>query len=246
MKQPVRFRAAFGHRVLAVLVVAFGLPVQEAAARESGQPSAMKKTITIVAMGDSTTAGTPGWKSRVETPPNGSGDETSQYAYWLMRANPAWNVVNHGVNGERSDHILARFERDVITVKPHVVVIIAGVNDVYQGRGARHVIEQLEAMYDRARAGNIPVVAGSIIPYNTATAEQNARMREINQWIRKTAADDPAIDFVDTRAAAAAADNPDRLFESPDGLHPSPAGYRRMADALRPVLETVLMRYSSR
>ena len=67
-------------------------------------------------------------------------------------------------------------------------------------------------------------------------------MRGINEWIRKTAADDPAIDFVDTRAAAAAPGDPDRLFESPDDLHPSPAGYRRMADAIRPVLETVLKR----
>ena len=37
----------------------------------------------------------------------------SQYAYWLMQAHPDWVVLNHGVNGERSDQILARFERDV-------------------------------------------------------------------------------------------------------------------------------------
>ena len=202
--------------------------------------SAMQKRITIVAMGDSTTAGTPGWKSRVEAPPNGTGDETSQYGYWLAQAHPEWNIVNQGVNGERSDQILERFPRDVIALSPSAVVIIAGVNDVYQGRSTAHVVERLGEMYRRAKAGSVPVVAGSIIPYNTATAEQNARMREINNWIRTTAAADPSIDFVDTRAAAAATDNPDRLFESPDGLHPSPAGYRRMADAIRPVLEAVL------
>ncbi|HJR60097.1 MAG TPA: GDSL-type esterase/lipase family protein [Vicinamibacterales bacterium] len=206
----------------------------------------MVKKITIVAMGDSTTAGTPGWKSRVEAPPGGAGDETSQYAYWLMQGQPEWEIVNQGVNGERSDQILARFERDVISLTPAVVVIIAGVNDVYQGRSAQQVIRQLGAMYDRAKAGNIPVIAGSIIPYNTATAEQNGRMREINEWIRRTSAEDPGVDFVDTRAAAAASDNPDRLFESPDGLHPSPGGYRRMADAIRPVLQTVLNRYQTR
>ena len=36
---------------------------------------------------------------------------------------------------------------------------------------------------DRAAAAGIPVVAGSIIPYNIATPDQNARMREINAWI---------------------------------------------------------------
>jgi lysophospholipase L1-like esterase len=204
------------------------------------QAGAMTERVTIVAMGDSTTAGTPGWKSRIEAPPRGAGDETSQYAWWLMQAHPEWEVVNQGVNGERSDEILARFDRDVLQQRPKVVVILAGVNDVYQGRPAAHVIAQLTAMYARAKGAGIPVVAGSIIPYNTATPDQNARMRAINDWIRATAAADPAITFVDTRAAAAAGDDPDRLFESPDGLHPSPGGYRRMADAIRPVLETVL------
>lgn len=196
--------------------------------------------ITIVAMGDSTTAGTPGWKSRVEAPPSGAGDEKSQYAYWLMQREPAWEVVNQGVNGERSDQILARFDRDVLAHDPAAVVIVAGVNDVYQGRTVEHVVEQLRTMYDRAKAKGIKVVAGSIVPYNTATAEQNARMHEINAWIRAAAEADPAIAFVDTRAAVAAPGNIDRLFESPDELHPSAAGYRRMADAIHPVLRGVL------
>ncbi len=221
-------------------------PVFRAGARDTGQKSSMERTFTIVAMGDSTTAGTPGWKSRIEAPPKGAGDETSQYAYWLMQSHPEWDVVNHGVNGERTDEILARFERDVISVKPDAVVIIAGVNDVYQGRSGEYAIAQLTAMYDAAKRANIPVIAGTIIPYNSATPRQNARMREINEWIRTTAVADPAIDIADTRAAAAAADNLDRLFESPDGLHPSPAGYRRMADAIRPILETSLKRYPTR
>jgi lysophospholipase L1-like esterase len=149
-------------------------------------------------------------------------------------------VINQGVNGERSDQMLARFDRDVLERRPKAVVIIAGVNDVYQGRPASHVIARLEAMYGRATQAGIPVVAGSIVPYDTATPEQNARMREINEWIRATAAADPDIEFVDTRAAVAAADDPGRLFESPDGLHPSPAGYRRMAEAIRPSIEALL------
>lgn len=195
--------------------------------------------IRIVAMGDSTTAGTPGFLSPLEAPPVGRGDETSQYAYWLARAHPEWEVMNRGVNGERSDQVRARFERDVIDAKPHAAVVIAGVNDVYQGRRARDVTEQLRWMYDRARAARIPVVAGSIMPYNTATADQNARMRQINEWIRKQAAD-PVLTFVDTRAAVAAPGRPDVLTDTPDGLHPSPAGYRAVAEALRPALERLL------
>jgi lysophospholipase L1-like esterase len=206
----------------------------------------MQTTVRIIALGDSTTAGTPGWKSRLEAPPDGAGNEQSQYAYWLRRSHPDWTVINQGVNGERSDQILARFDRDVVDERPNLVVIIAGVNDVYQGRSVDHVTRQLTAMYDRARAAGIPVVAGTIIPYNTATAEQNARMRVINEWIRGRAAADPNVDFVDTRAAAAAPADPDRLFDSPDDLHPSPAGYRRMADAIGPVLEAVLEKHQVR
>ena len=191
--------------------------------------------IRVVALGDSTTAGTPGWRSPREAPPRGEGNEQSQYAYWLMRAHPDWEVLNRGVNGERSDQIRARFDQDVSASVPRAVVIIAGVNDVYQGRGAAHVIEQLHEMYDRAAAAGILVVAGSIVPYNTATPEQNERMHAINEWIRCS-----GVPFADTRAAVAAPDNPDLLWDTPDGLHPSPDGYRRMAEAIRPVLERVL------
>ena len=55
---------------------------------------------------------------------------------------------------------------------------------MYQGRTAEAVERELEAMYTAARAAKIAVVAGSIIPYNTATADQNTRMHAVNDWIR--------------------------------------------------------------
>jgi len=202
-------------------------------------PASPASDVRIVAMGDSTTAGTPAFKSPREAPPNGSGDETSQYAYWLMKTHPDWDVINQGVNAQRSDVIAARFDDDVIAKKPEIVVIIAGVNDVYQGRPAQHVKEQLAAMYQKARAAGIKVVAGTIIPYNTATPDQNARMHDINAWI-KTQADAGVVTFVDTRAAVAANGEPDKLASSPDGLHPDAGGYRRMADAIAPAIQRLL------
>ena len=201
---------------------------------------ASQPRLRIVAMGDSTTAGTPAFRSPVEAPPDGRGDATSQYAYWLRQWHPEWDVLNKGVNGERTDQIRARFERDVIAEKPAVVIVIAGVNDVYQGRRASHAVEQLRWMYERAAQAGLQVIAGTIVPYNTATADQNARMGEINGWIRKVAATMPAVHVVDTRAAVAAPGKPDMLSDTPDQLHPSPAGYRAMAAAIRPVLERLL------
>jgi lysophospholipase L1-like esterase len=197
--------------------------------------------MTIVALGDSTTAGTPAYKSPIEAPPNGSGNIESQYAFWLMQAHPEWQVLNRGVNGERSDQIRARFARDAIKPGPAVVVIIAGVNDVYQGRGTESIERELEAMYDAARAASIVVVAGSIIPFNSASPDQNARMHAVNEWIRGYAARHAGgTVFCDTRAAVAAPEQPDRLLSSPDDLHPSPDGYRRMAVALEPAIKQAL------
>jgi lysophospholipase L1-like esterase len=211
--------------------------------------------ITIVALGDSTTAGTPGFRSPIEAPPDGAGDVESQYSFWLMKTHSDWRVLNRGVDGERSDQIRARFERDVLGTRgreparpatapvPNVVVIIAGVNDIYQGRSADAVERELEAMYDAARAARILVVAGTIIPFNTATSDQNRRMRAVNDWIREYAGQHPdAVASCDTRAAVSAPSAPDRLVSSPDDLHPSPDGYRLMALALEPVIKRALAR----
>jgi lysophospholipase L1-like esterase len=205
----------------------------------------MAVMITIVALGDSTTAGTPGFKSPLEAPPIGSGNAESQYAYWLMNTHQDWEVLNRGVNGERSDQIHRRFERDVADANAPVVVIIAGVNDLYQGRSAASVQRELEAMYDRARAASIVVVAGTIVPFNTATADQNARMHAVNGWIRAYADRHQDVVFCDTRAAVAAPGQPDRLVSSPDDLHPSPDGYRLMALALEPAIKAALSRAQS-
>ena len=205
----------------------------------------MAALVTIVALGDSTTAGTPAFKSPIEAPPNGSGNVESQYSHWLMQAHPDWQVLNRGVNGERSDQIRARFARDAAAAKPAVVVIIAGVNDVYQGRAAASVERELELIYDAARAAKIAVVAGTIIPFNMASPDQNARMHAINDWIRAYAsAHADRVVFCDTRAAVAAPGQPDRLVSSPDDLHPSPDGYKRMAAAVEPAIKTALSKAS--
>jgi len=194
----------------------------------------------IACLGDSTTAGTPLFKSPVEAPPDGDGDERSQFAHWLRLARPGWIVLNRGVNGERSDEIAARFDRDVMAHAPDVVVILAGVNDVYQGRPAADVTRQLDRMFARARAAGLAVVAATIVPYNTATPDQNARMHAVNAWIRERSASDAGVWFADTRRAAAHSHDLDKLSGSPDELHPDIDGYRRMAEALLPAIDAAL------
>lgn len=197
---------------------------------------------TIVALGDSTTAGTPGFLSPVEAPPDGAGNVRSQFAWWMMQAEPDWRVLNRGVNRERTEAIAARMDRDVFPTRPDALILLAGVNDVYDGDAAVEVQQRLAGMYARATRRGLPVVACSILPYDTATADQIDRMHAINAWIRDTATATPGLTFCDTRAAVAHPDDGDRLIDSPDGLHPGIEGYRRIGQALLPVVRAVLGR----
>jgi len=79
------------------------------------------RKVRIVGVGDSTTSGAPEFLSPLESPPDGSGNRESQYTYWIMKAHPEWEVLNRGVNGQRSDEILARFNRDVVTEKNRIM-----------------------------------------------------------------------------------------------------------------------------
>jgi lysophospholipase L1-like esterase len=194
----------------------------------------------IVCLGDSTTAGTPLFRSPVEAPPDGEGDERSQFPYWLRHAHPEWEAFNAGVNGERTDQIAARFDRDVLARRARLVIIIAGVNDIYQNFPADHVTTQLAMLYDRAAEAGLAVIAGTIVPYNTATTDQNFRMHSVNDWIKAEATKRPHFQVADTRAAAADPGNPNLLSGSPDGLHPDIDGYRRMAAAIEPLIVRAL------
>ena len=194
------------------------------------------KNLAVVALGDSTTAGTPAFFSPLEAPPDGRGDPKSQYVYWLMKARPEWTALNRGVNGERADQIRARFARDVEAVHPRVVIVLAGVNDVYQGRSLEDAEKDLLWMYRRAKELAIVPVAASVLPFDRATEEQDRRLAALNSWIKK-AAQGEKIPFCDAALAVADPKNPLRLKDSPDGLHPGVAGYRALGEALAKALK---------
>ena len=187
--------------------------------------------LKIVGLGDSTTAGTPGFLSPIESPPNGAGDKKSQYSYWLMRGHDDWDVLNRGVDGERSDQIRKRFTRDVLSEEPAIAVILAGVNDIYQGFAGDFTITNLSKMYSKSLEAAIVPVLCSILPYNTMGKRERLLRRELNRWI-ESESQRLGVPFSDTAESVSATDNPDRLAGTPDGNHPDVAGYRRMATAI--------------
>jgi len=187
--------------------------------------------LRIIGLGDSTTAGTPGFLSPLEAPPNGRGNPESQYAYWMKKTHPEWTVLNRGVNGQRSDEILARFERDVLSESANCVVILAGVNDVYQGAPLEFTKKHLLTMYEKAIAAKITAVAATVLPYNTASTRETEAIRDLNNWIANTA-NRLGILFCNTNLTVRDPRNKDRLLSTPDGLHPDVSGYRKMGQAL--------------
>ena len=201
--------------------------------------------LLIVGLGDSTTAGTPAYRSPREAPPDGQGDPESQYAHWMMEAHPDWTVLNRGIDGQTAAEIRGRFEQDVLRAKPAYVILLAGVNDIFGGSEAESVERELARMYADALDAAIVPVAASVLPYDRATPRATAAIFTLNTWI-ESFAKVLDIPFADTHAAVAAADAPHRLRGSPDGMHPDVDGYRRMGAALSLTVEGHLARHKSR
>ncbi len=195
--------------------------------------------IKIVALGDSTTAGSPGFCPPSQCPPKGRGDQESQYAYWLMKRNLDWEVFNQGVNGERSDQIFKRFDSDVLSHQSQMVIVLAGVNDLYQGKSIDFIQKNLIKIYEKAKRAGIGVLACSVIPYNFSSPEVKRKMKELNDWIRDYSRE-KGNGFCDTFKAVENPAKLETLISSPDGLHPDKDGYHKMGEAISNCLQTTL------
>ncbi len=201
------------------------------------RPLTAKKKTLIVALGDSTTAGTPFFRSPLEAFPDGAGDPEGQYGYWIMRKKPQWDVRNFGVAGQTSSDIRARFEQ-ALALGPRYLVILAGVNDIYQGASVSRVSENLLWMYSQAKSRSIMPVAVTVLPFDSATPEQAAAIEKLNQWIIKQS-EAMRIPLADANAAVRDPKDHSKLNGSPDGLHPDVGGYRmvglKVIEAIEPI-----------
>ncbi len=194
------------------------------------------KTI-IVALGDSTTAGTPFARSPLEAPPEGAGDPEGQYSYWMMHWRPQWEVLNYGIAGQTTIQIRARFG-DILSRGPRYVIILAGVNDVYQGLPGRVTAENLLWMYKQAQSHSIMPVAATVLPFDEATPAQAKAIDKLNDWI-KNWAEKMRIPCADLNAAVRSSEDPHRLSGSPDGIPPDIGGYRKMGQKLIEAIDPI-------
>ena len=185
----------------------------------------------VVGLGDSITAGNPGWDPDPARRPfeDPGDDETSQYLYWAAAAHPGMRVSNHGVGGERTDEIRARLESAVSGAD--VIVVQGGINDVVQGRSIELAAQDLQAMVRRAKELAEVVLLPNVLPWNTGWPGAEPQIRALNALIARLAEaeDVPLLPFHETLEDP---ERPGRMKAewTPDGNHPSVEGHRRLGE----------------
>jgi lysophospholipase L1-like esterase len=161
---------------------------------------------------------------------------------WLL-ADPdyfAGAVVNRGIGAQTSAQMLLRFRADVIALRPAVVHILAGTNDVAGNNGPirpQDFQNNIESMVEISTANGIRVILGSIPPAATFSWQPTLRpaplIDSLNIWLRQYAAA-KGLGYVDYHAALRGPGGELRPALGNDGVHPNRAGYvemRRLAEA---------------
>jgi lysophospholipase L1-like esterase len=151
-------------------------------------------------------------------------------------------VLDRGIGGQTTPQILLRFYQDVVALRPQVVHIMAGTNDISGNTGAitdGAILQNIRAMIDIAKANGIKVVLASITPSKQFVAkpgvDPSPRIEAVNRALIKLAAE-KKITVVDY--CPALADSSGALADAlgNDGLHPNRDGYA----AMRPLTDKAI------
>ena len=212
---------------------------------------APRGTAAIVALGDSITDGH-------GATTNGNDRWTDVLAARLQASSATHNigVLNKGIGGNHlltdglGPNALARFDRDVLApAGARWLIVFEGVNDLGglsrdgEVAPAEHaalvdrVIAAYQQLIERAHTHGLLVYGATITPYRDSAYYHPGPLNEadrqaVNQWIRAAGHFDGVIDF---DATLRDPQHPDRLlpaYDCGDHLHPSPAGYKAMAESI--------------
>ena len=155
---------------------------------------------------------------------------------------PGKPYVNRGISGQTTPQMLIRFRRDVIELKPKVVVVLAGTNDLAGNTGPttlQAIQDNLTSMAELATAHGIRVVFASLLPVSDyelrdgksiiqTTRRPPEKILALNAWMKEYAKDHFHV-YLDYYSAMADAKGFLKDELSNDGLHPNSQGYVVMA-----------------
>ncbi len=151
----------------------------------------------------------------------------------------AHGFLDRGLSGQTSAQLVVRFWQDVIALRPRVVHIMIGTNDIAGNTGPttpEAYKNAIRSMVTMARANGIEVVLGSIPPtdhFDWAPQHKPAQwVATLNAWLRDYAETEGLV-YANYYAALVGPGGAFPREFAPDGVHPSPAGYAVM----RPIAE---------
>jgi len=142
--------------------------------------------------------------------------------------------INRGISGQTTPQMLVRFRADVIKLKPRVVVILAGTNDI-AGNTGPSTLEMIEdniiSMAQLAKANGIKVIICSILPvidYPWKPGIEPAdKIIALNKKL-KLDAEQSGMIYLDLHSALVDDQKGMKAMYSGDGVHPNIDGYKVM------------------
>lgn len=141
---------------------------------------------------------------------------------------------DRGISGQTTGQMLVRFREDVINLKPAVVVILAGINDIAENNGPsklEDVFGNIASMAELAKANHIKVVLSSVLPAFAfpwrPSINPVPKVKALNEMI-KAYADKNNIVYLDYFTAMADSRRGLPANLSKDGVHPNLEGYKVM------------------
>jgi lysophospholipase L1-like esterase len=152
------------------------------------------------------------------------------------------HYVGRGIGGQTALQMVVRFRADVIALKPLLVHIMAGTNDVAGNNGPESdtdIEEAIESMVELALANRIKVVLASVPPAIDFEWHPGLnpvpRIRQLNAWL-KSYASRSGIGYVDYWPVLATESGAMKANLSKDGVHPNSQGY----DAMQPLAQAAI------
>jgi len=154
--------------------------------------------------------------------------------------------INRGISGQTTPQMLIRFRPDVIALKPKIVLILGGTNDIAGNTGPSSIgmiTDNIASMAVLAKAANIKVILSSVLPaydYPWAPGLKPAeKIASLNQWIQNYTIENGCI-YLDYYSSMLDENKGMQAEYSPDGVHPNAAGYAIMEVLAQRVIGTVL------
>jgi lysophospholipase L1-like esterase len=155
--------------------------------------------------------------------------------------------INRGISGQTTPQMLIRFRADVIALKPSVVLILAGINDIAGNTGPstlEMITNNIFSMAELAKANHIKVILCSVLPaydfpWNKGTFPAE-KIVTLNTMIKKYA-DANSILYLDYYSAMVNEQKGLQAAYSGDGVHPNKAGY----EVMDPLAEKAIMQVLS-